>query len=34
MGSYISIGLIGDKRDFKEKVVNLVLSLKGFPVKE
>lgn len=30
MGRYISIGLICDKRDFKEKVVNLVHSLKGF----
>lgn len=29
MGSYINIGLICDKKDFKEKVVKLVQSLEG-----
>lgn len=34
MGSYINIGLICDKRDFKEKVVSLVHSIKGFSCKK
>ena len=34
MGSYINIGLICDKRDFREKVVSLVHSIKGFSCKK
>lgn len=30
MGSYISIGLLCDKKDFKVKVVKLIQSLEGF----